>query len=140
MAATERNKGKGGITPLRLGLVLLTLALGAALVHQSSSAPADVGLPAGLAGKWTTGDPRYEHRSLELSTEAIMFSTSEDESITYPIARVEQGSGDDSKLYTIRFEVGEELQQLSLLFQENAGVVRLPNQPHVEWRQRGTPN
>lgn len=137
MAARKRGKGRGPVTPLRLGLTLLMFGLGAAILLDRSSAPAEVELPEGLRGTWTTDDPRYGERALELSTEGITFSTPT-ESVTYPIIRVEQGPEEDSRLYTIRFEVDQQVQQLSVLFDDDPRLLRLQNQPHVEWRQPDT--
>jgi hypothetical protein len=48
------------------------------------------GVPAELTGRWTTDDPRYAERSLEIGSEQIVFGVDAGSGMTYRVQGIER--------------------------------------------------
>jgi hypothetical protein len=79
--------------------------VGAALAAAFGCGPGEpVSLPDHLVGVWTTSDPRYRDRSLELTHDAVLFRLKHAVIDRHPIEEVEERHGDaDDRLYVLHY-------------------------------------
>jgi len=97
-------------------------------------------VPAELIGRWTTDDPRYADRSLEIGAETIAFGVAGGLRMAYRAQGSERGSAAaDGALYQLFYDSpGEPERALSLRI-ATPGRLRIEN--HSEfWTREGAPS
>jgi hypothetical protein len=94
-------------------------------------------LPDELVGVWTTSDPRYADRHLDLTKATIIFGTGKESIDTNFISNVEKRLQDKAILYTIYFHrVGGPEDRVSFYYDPaNGGIIRFKNQEHIDWKK-----
>lgn len=112
-----------------LGMVIL-----AGCDHQRSSM-----LPRQLEGVWTTDDPRYKDRFLELSQAFVIIVTGREDAPSVQlidhVETTQQGSELHLTVYSIDHRSGEEY-TMNLGFKpQNGGELKFSNQSQI-WRRR----
>ena len=116
---TTKNKAKW--------IVLAVALLGPSLWLVPSS-PKYV--PEKLVGLWTSSDPRYADRSLELTRSAVIFGTGGVNLDVYFVSKVEKALHDHKTLYTIHcHREGEPEEKVYFFYTErNGGEITFKNQ------------
>lgn len=94
-------------------------------------------LPAPLAGVWTTANPRYAGRSLELTRGTVAFGTGEQTVQVYFISDIKKTREDDGMLYEIHCHRKEGPDEKIFLVHtpQNGGQLRFKNQRHIVWEK-----
>jgi len=96
-------------------------------------------LPADVVGTWTTKDPRYQDRELELSRAFVILITGRhDPASVQMIDRVESNSDGPDTLFTIYstdYSQGTHFEMKIQFRPENGGEIRFKNQPAL-WTRR----
>ena len=90
----------GWILLIVLGLAIVAVVAGRMLYHQGFDSKT---LPAELVGLWTTADPNYSDRYLELQPDTITFGTGGTSSIKYSIIGVVRPEAGEGEAYEIHF-------------------------------------
>lgn len=92
-------------------------------------------LPDEISGVWTTTDPRYRDRFLELDKATVIFGIGSYNINVYFISEVEKISQGKSILYTIYYHNREGMEdKLSFYYNPvNNGSIRLKNKKHIVW-------
>jgi hypothetical protein len=96
-------------------------------------------LPRTLEGVWTTDDPRFQGRYLELSSSFVIIVTGHDDPVSVQfVDKVEnEPMGDESSLtvYSTDYLQDAHYQMRIRVSQANGGEIRFQNQTQV-WRRR----
>ena len=87
------------------------LVLGAALACAREPVPAE------LIGRWTSDDPRYADRTLEIGTEQLAFGVDAGIRVAYRVDSIEREADPEAgTLYRLRYDApGEPARELRLL-------------------------
>ena len=83
-----------------LGLVVIAVVAGRLLYQQGFDSKT---VPTELVGLWTTTDPSYSDRYLELQPDSITFGTGGTSSIKYSIIGVVRQEAGEAEAYEIHF-------------------------------------
>lgn len=96
-------------------------------------------LPAELLGIWTTDDPSYEGRFMQIFKDRIYFGTGEDEPTANSIIAVSTEYQDDLAICTIDYQEpdGDEY-RLRLRYRFSDDALRLANRSRVTWKRMET--
>ena len=96
-------------------------------------------LPAELLGTWTTEDPSYEDRFIQIFRDRIYFGTGQDEPDPNAIVAVSTEYRDDLAICTIDYREpdGDEY-RLLLRYQFSEDELRLANRARVIWTRVAT--
>jgi len=88
-----------------------------------------------LFGRWTTQDPRYADRFLDISATEIGFGQGEEGEARHRISQVLLERRDDgSHRYVVRYYFDDKREQeLDLLVLAGRGELRLETLPEVRW-------
>jgi hypothetical protein len=109
------------------------LALAAAL------ACAREGVPVELIGRWTTDDPRYADRALEIDAERIAFGTGPGLRLTYRVQGIErEADATNGTLIRLYYDAPGEPERALQLRLPTAGRLRLENHSELWTRQSAT--
>ena len=94
-------------------------------------------LPDELVGVWTTSQPKYADRYLDLTKATIIFGTGKESIDTNFISNVEKTPHDETILYTVYFHrVGGPEDKVSFYYDAgNGAIIRFKNQKHIEWKK-----
>ncbi len=114
-------------------MILLVTSLGCAhYAHQGL-------LPRDVVGAWTTDDPRYSERAMELSRAFVIIVTGRHDPATVQmIDRVEsepKGSGTLFTIYSTDYSDGNHFEMKLEFNPANGGEIRFKNQSAV-WKRR----
>lgn len=90
----------GRILLILLGLAVIAVVAGRLLYHQGFDSKT---VPTELVGLWTTDDPNYSDRYLELQPDTITFGTGGTSSIRYSIIGVVRQEAGEGEAYEIHF-------------------------------------
>jgi hypothetical protein len=82
---------------------LFALIVSAAITAGCNRSSSDT-VPDSLLGVWTTPDPHYADRFLELRPSSVIFGLGEYGETTHPVSSVEWASDDGKSLFTVRYE------------------------------------
>ena len=131
----------GQVTPGRELLTrgALRSALAALLFGLAACASPPPEVPAPLRGRWTTADPRFVGRAMELTIDGVAFETGEGSPARHPVLAVAEDPREGgSRRYTIVYagDGGNEY-RLTVRYDEAAGELRLENRAEVVWRREG---
>jgi hypothetical protein len=85
------------------------------------------GMPAELIGHWTTDDPRYADRSLEISAERISFGVGPGGRMAYLVKGVERETDASGELYRVYYHLPGEFERTLELRLPQAGRLRIGN-------------
>lgn len=93
--------------------------------------------PTELVGTWRTQDPRYATRFFEISDDQVLFQTGEGviDFTVHTIQRATAVRDEIGLLYTIEYDVDGDDQTFGFYFDPQSGVLKLRNQPAMEWRR-----
>lgn len=123
------------MTAFRMTVIILTLLVCAGCSHNNSRM-----LPREFEGVWTTNDPRYQDRFLELSPAFVIIVTGRyDTPSVQWIDKVEtqpQGSDTALTVYSTDLSEGSHYEMALQFSPANGGEIRFKNQTQV-WRRRG---
>ncbi len=131
--AHPRVAPPGRSTPIQSISILLAFAIlttpAACQFRKSTAVPDD------LVGVWTTTDPKYADRFLELTKDRILFGTGEGNVDTHPIVNIEQAREEKHTLYTISYATPGGREATFSFYHDPAddGVIRFKNQQHIAW-------
>lgn len=111
-----------------IGIVVLVASI--ALMHDRPTL-----VPDELIGVWTTSNPKYADRSLELSIGTVVFGTSKESVDVYFVSNVKKTVLDSNTLYTVYFHrLDGTDDEVSFYYSpENGGVIQFKNQKHIKW-------
>jgi hypothetical protein len=127
--STDETSGK--LRWLQLGAV----AALAVLLYTHFN-PREVRVPSQLVGTWTTSDPQYANRSLEIGQESITFGTGPGTESTGFVEDVRFSAVDGKTLYTISYSSPDGPGRLSFYFGDDGGrTIRLRNQEQIVWKK-----
>jgi hypothetical protein len=112
----------------------------AAILLCAGCKPADepVSVPPMLQGIWMTADARYAGRTFEIADDRITLTLGEEQRETYPIRKFTKRVDTTGSIYEVTYAITAENSTDTLVFRyesREGGVVRLKNQPHLEWRR-----
>ena len=119
-----------------LGFLAVALVGVVAIRACPSRPPQDeTGVTRELFGRWTTQDPRYADRFLDISATEIGFGQGEEGEARHRISQVLLERRDDgSHRYVVRYYFDETREQeLDLLVLAGRGELRLETLPEVRW-------
>lgn len=117
---------------------LLAILVGIVAVRACTQEPPsqEVGVTRDLYGRWTTGDPRYEGRYLEITESEIVFGQGADGEARYKIAGVQLDRARDGRWrYRVHYYVDDTLrEQLEVAILSAPGELQLETLPDVRWQ------
>lgn len=94
-------------------------------------------LPAGVAGSWSTADPRYADRRFEIGQDFILFKNGEraDEQTVHPISNIQAEEVGDSTLVHVKYLDAGATYELSFKYSRfPTRAIRFSHQPEFVWR------
>jgi len=115
-------------------IAVLTL-IGASIFVSCTEKKTNV--PEPLIGKWTTSEPRYHDRFIEITKETLVYGLGGDKEDVYPISSITKDLRDDNILYTINFESkdGHKFTRSFYYAPFDGGRIRLKHEENVAWRK-----
>jgi hypothetical protein len=96
------------------------------------------GMPAELIGHWTTDDPRYADRSLEIRAERIAFGVGPGGHMAYLVRGVERETDTTGELLRIYYHLPGEPERTLEVRLPQPGQLRIENRSQV-WTRQGAP-
>jgi hypothetical protein len=107
------------------------------VVWIAACKPATSRLSEELGGVWTTSEPKYAGRFLQLAGERIVFGTAEGYVSVYTITAIRESPQADGLLYTITY-ASEDMRdyQWSFVYDRERAVIWFNNQQDIVWRKR----
>ncbi len=132
----KTNKGKK-TSRREVGLLVgLTVLLGVVLVPRMGSGSA---IPTELRGRWTTDDARYADRSLVITDSTVAFYMGQDPISVHRISRTHSEPGEFGGVqYDVEYKGDGGSRSLSIVHESSpTEILRLKNQPEMEWRKAG---
>jgi hypothetical protein len=105
--------------------VLFTVIFIAATAAGCSRSSTDT-VPDSLLGVWTTPDPRYAGRFLDLRPHSVTFGLGEDGQSVYPVSYVEWTSERGESVFTVHYEA------------EDGSDIPLPQEEAVRYLLKAT--
>jgi hypothetical protein len=94
-------------------------------------------VPTELIGRWTSDDPRYADRALEIGAEQIAFGVAAGLRITYRIQGIER-EADAGTLYRLTYDAPGEPERELRVRVPAPGRLRIDNHSEL-WTRAGTP-
>ncbi|HST08779.1 MAG TPA: hypothetical protein VLL05_00260 [Terriglobales bacterium] len=120
------------MTPLRIAGITLAL-----LLCVGCNSNVMLTLPGTLEGVWTTDDPRFQDRSLELSSSFVIIITGHDDPASVQfVDKVESepaAEGTSMTVYSTDYLEGAHYQMRLLFSPANGGELRIQNEGRV-WK------
>lgn len=137
----RKPKPETGVRPEHRRVFMMAYALCAILllvdvyaIFLSYSRNRDAKAPSDILGIWTTTDPRYEDRALEITDTTVVFYTGEGRSVTYRISDVSVEESEYMYYYTIQYGAGDDESTLAFDYTNiPADRIRLRNQREMAW-------
>lgn len=128
---TSKGKTSRREVGLLVGLIVL---LAVVLLPRLGSGS---GIPAELNGRWITDDARYEDRSLVITDSTVAFYMGPDPIGVHRISRTHSEPGEFGGVqYDVEYKGDGGSQSLSIVYEASpAEILRLKNQPGMEWRK-----
>jgi hypothetical protein len=111
----------------------VALALVAALGCAREAVPTE------LIGRWTSDDPRYADRSLEIGTEQLAFGVGSGMRMTYRVQGVERESDPTGTLYRVFYDGAGEPERALVLRLPSPGRLRIDNHNEL-WTRAAAPS
>ena len=110
-----------------------------ALVFGAAIACAREGVPTELIGRWTSNDPRYADRSLEIGAEQLAFGVGSGMRMVYRVKGVEHDSDPVGTFYQVFYDApGEEERTLQVRL-PMPGRLRIENHSEL-WTRAAAPS
>lgn len=98
------------------------------LAFVAAVACAREGMPTELIGRWTTDDPRYADRSLEIGAEQLAFGVGPATRMTYRVRGIEREQDPETgTLYRLYYDAPGEPQRAFQVRLPTAGRLRIEN-------------
>jgi hypothetical protein len=98
------------------------------------------GVPADLIGRWTTDDPRYADRSLEIGAEKITFGLGPATRMTYRVDGIERDvDSATGTLYRVYYDAPGEPERTLQLRLPTPGRLRIENHDEL-WTRAAAPS
>ena len=97
-----------------------------AVVLTAALACAREGVPTELIGRWTSDDPRYADRSLEIGAEQIAFGVDAGLRVTYRVQGIERET-DTGTLYRLYYDAAGEPERVLHVRVPTPGHLRIEN-------------
>jgi hypothetical protein len=113
--------------------VAVALALVAALGCVREAVPTE------LIGRWTSDDPRYADRALEIGAEQLAFGVGPGMRMTYRLQGVEREADPTGTLYRIFYDGNGEPEQALVLRLPSPGRLRIENHNEL-WTRAAAPS
>ncbi|MFZ5622794.1 MAG: hypothetical protein ACOY71_00005 [Gemmatimonadota bacterium] len=120
-------------------LAVISLVAGAFALWPSGDGSKDAAaLPAEVQGRWTTTNPKYKDRAFALSASALTLQMGPrlTDAVSHPILKVTFEPHPDGTVYHVQYETVKGQEPITMSFRYTGGaspVIRLINQPNVEW-------
>jgi hypothetical protein len=100
----------------------------AALALAGALACAREGVPPDLIGRWSTDDPRYAERTLDIGTERVLFGVGPGTALTYRVQGVErQVDAATGTLYRVFYDAPGEPERALQVRLPTPGRLRIEN-------------
>jgi len=97
-------------------------------------------VPTELIGRWTTDDPRYAERSLEISAERLAFGVDAGIRMTYRVHGIEREVDvADGTLYRVYYDAPGEPERALQVRLATPGRLRIENHSEL-WMREGAPS
>ena len=114
------------------------LFLGFVLAFLASGCTEELSMPEELIGTYTTTEPSYAGRSLELSSFEVVFGLGEDGTSRHSIESVSREDDRGKTLYTLAY-AGEGGTDQLIFYHDKArsGSIVLHNQTSITWTRQG---
>jgi hypothetical protein len=113
--------------------VCAVLALLAALACAREAVPHE------LIGRWTSDDPRYEGRSLEIGPDRLAFGAGLGSSLSYRVRGIERETDTETgTLYRLYYDAPGEPERALQLRLPTPGRLRMDNHSEL-WTRQGAP-
>jgi hypothetical protein len=110
------------------------------LAFAAAVACAREGVPIELLGRWTTDDPRYVDRSLEISAERLAFGVGPGTRLTYRVQGIEREDDPETgTLYRVYYDAPGEPERALQVRLPTAGRLRIENHDEL-WTRDGAPS
>lgn len=123
-------------TSRKLRWLQLGAAAALAVLLYTHFHPRQVRVPPQLVGTWTTTDPQYMNRSLDIGQESITFGTGPGTEATGFVEDVRFSAADGKPLYTISYSSPDGPGRLSFYYGEDGKqTIRLRNQEQIVWKR-----
>ena len=118
-------------------IIIVALLATASCAWACGPSADEVVMPDELLGRWTTANPAYADRYLELSATGIVLGTGGPTRERYSISRVLQGQDDNGVLYTLEYTnlSGSEYAMSFYFDAAGGGSLRFKNQLQMTWRK-----
>jgi len=115
--------------------LICAIAIGR-LFSSAYEASREQRIPQELLGVWTTGHPKYQGLSFEITDSAITLETADGDSHTYDISEVEM-AGEGQPLSYSFFGTRDGVRQQFFFFYttNGGGEIRFKNQIEVVWKK-----
>lgn len=112
-----------------LGLILVLAACGAEKLDA---------VPPELVGTWTTADPLYAGRYIELQPKLVRFGTGEGTFAEHTVVRLERTKNDGVMTYTVHYLDGDMEKDVWTFVHDPAhgNVIRLSHPKQIEWTKQ----
>ena len=111
----------------------VALALVAALGCAREAVPTE------LIGRWTSDDPRYADRALEIGLEQLAFGVGPGMRMTYSVQGVEREADPTGTLYRLFYSGSDESEQALVLRLPSPGRLRIDNHNEL-WTRAAAPS
>jgi hypothetical protein len=120
----------------RLSIPVLFVFIVAMTAAPGCSRSSSDTVPDSLLGVWTTPDPRYAGRFLDLRPHSVTFGLGEDGQSMYPVSSVEWTSEQGQSVFTIYYEA-EDGSETAMSFYHAPfdGILVFKNQLQTYWRK-----
>ncbi len=124
---------------IRRGLCASVLfSLPCSLLAGCSPQKEEPSVPDHLIGVWTTTHPAYVDRSMEISSDRLLFETGEGSFTVHRILSVTAAASGERTRYVIRYSHQGKMIEMSL-YHRPPGTIIFKNQPHVVWGRSPRP-
>ena len=121
----------GRILLILLGLAVIAVVAGRMLYHQGFDSKT---VPINLVGLWTTADPNYSDRYLELQSDTITFGTGGTSSIKHSVIGVVRQEAGEGEAYEIHFRgVDGAIFGREIVLTGSGDKLFFRSQPEVVW-------
>ena len=96
-------------------------------------------VPTELIGRWTSDDPRYADRALEIGTEQLAFGVGSGMRMTYRVQGVEREADPTGTLYRVFYDGAGEPERALVLRLPSPGRLRIDNHNEL-WTRAAAPS
>jgi hypothetical protein len=131
----QHHKKSGRKMKLKWIIIAVSILIGASIFVSCTEKKTDV--PELLIGKWTTSEPRYHDRFIEITKETLVYGLGGDKEDVYPISGITKDLKGDNILYTISFESkdGHKFTRSFYYAPCDGGRISLKHEENVAWHK-----